>query len=394
MSEVKSIKLTFTNAAEDLPRLVTAYGRAWGGEVALVLRPVEATGLFAWASRGKGRLWKDQGSDSPEQPTAEEPLESILVQVRQAQRSLDPQGAIALRGQWSGVLVCRETGPVVELVRGVSAYAAVRVQSSLGGWRWQVERKPRWFGEERSAQGQSAYLQGAIQEAMASALRLVSEACSIRDTRRRAALDRDYAVEHPVRPAKEAVVNPTDRFRPTLYKAKPEKPPKPPKAPPPAPVLVRSAAALLQHNLGLTQALLDDPSPQTAKQWVKQALAVLGLRAASQRTRAELRPGGGGGFAISLVLSPPEPPEGAQAGLALLEEALRSPSAPPLRVERWALEGAKAPDEAPAPRKRGKGQATPKAPAAPAPAAPDPRDAAVLASLTQKIGELDLSGLV
>lgn len=147
MSESKPIKLVFTNAAEDLPRLVTAYGRGWGGEVALVLRPAEAVGLFVWASRGKGRQWEARGSDALERPQAEEPVPELLEQLRQAQKQLPDAGPITLRGQWSGVLVCREEGPVVELARPVSSYVVVRVQSAPGGWRWQVERKERWFGQ-------------------------------------------------------------------------------------------------------------------------------------------------------------------------------------------------------------------------------------------------------
>ena len=44
---LKRLKLAFTNAAEDVPRLITAYGKGYGGEVALVLRPTEARGLLA-----------------------------------------------------------------------------------------------------------------------------------------------------------------------------------------------------------------------------------------------------------------------------------------------------------------------------------------------------------
>jgi hypothetical protein len=42
---------------------------------------------------------------------------------------------------------------------------------------------------------------------------LLGEACSVRDSRRRAAMDSQYAVEHPVKPAKEGK-DPTERFEP------------------------------------------------------------------------------------------------------------------------------------------------------------------------------------
>ena len=36
-------RLALVNAAEDVPRVIRAYGRACGGEFALVLRPTAAT---------------------------------------------------------------------------------------------------------------------------------------------------------------------------------------------------------------------------------------------------------------------------------------------------------------------------------------------------------------
>ena len=42
----KRFRLSLVNAAEDVPRLVRAYGRACMGEFALVLRPREQRGLL------------------------------------------------------------------------------------------------------------------------------------------------------------------------------------------------------------------------------------------------------------------------------------------------------------------------------------------------------------
>ena len=48
---------------------------------------------------------------------------------------------------------------------------------------------------------------------MARAMGLLGEACSVRDSRRRAALDTTYAAEHLVKPAHEGK-DPTERMRP------------------------------------------------------------------------------------------------------------------------------------------------------------------------------------
>ena len=42
----KEFRLSFVNAAEDVPRLVRAYGRACQGEFAMVLRPAEVNVFY------------------------------------------------------------------------------------------------------------------------------------------------------------------------------------------------------------------------------------------------------------------------------------------------------------------------------------------------------------
>ena len=49
---------------------------------------------------------------------------------------------------------------------------------------------------------------------------LLGEVCSVRDSRRRAALDTAYAVEHQIRPAREGK-DPTERLQPREPRKKP-----------------------------------------------------------------------------------------------------------------------------------------------------------------------------
>ena len=67
-----------------------------------------------------------------------------------------------------------------------------------------------WPGKDTGA---AHTLIKAIEGGLARAMGLLGEACSVRDSRRRAALDSDYAIDHPVRPAREGK-DPTERFKP------------------------------------------------------------------------------------------------------------------------------------------------------------------------------------
>lgn len=412
MSEIVRLKLAFTNAAEDVPRLITAYGKGYGGELALVLRPTEGRGLLAWASRGKGKGWRAQSSDTVQIPSDEEPLQGLLDELKMLQQNLGAAGPMTLRGQWAGVLALGES-PILEMVRSISAYARVRIQSAEQGWRWQVERLQRWFGEPTANQGQAVLLTEAITSAMASAMGIVGEACSVRDTRRRSAYDAQWAVEHPNRPAKEPATQPAAKFNPKVKAEKPPKPAKEPKtpkaekaprtpkqAPAPQKFTMRTAAELLSLTQAQTQALLEDPSAASAKQWVKAALSAMGAAAASIQTKAELRPGGAGGYAVKLLLKPSEEEGAAQATILTLEQTLGAKGAPPLRLETWGISGAesrtqrtpKAPQVQPAPTSTpAKGK---KGAKAQQPPAEDPRDKTLLAAVGDQLGKLDLSSLV
>jgi hypothetical protein len=102
----------------------------------------------------------------------------------------------------------------VEVARKLAAYGVLRIVSNPGeGWSWRVERNERWFCRPGADTGNAATLLEAIEGGLARAMGLLGEGCSVGDSRRRAALVTDYAVEHPVRPAKDGK-DPTERFNP------------------------------------------------------------------------------------------------------------------------------------------------------------------------------------
>ena len=138
--------------------------------------------------------------DAPQPPTEPMAPKAAIHLVRLAQRCIPRDGPITLRGRWSGALLWGEGPPQLELKRGLAAYGTLWVRShGPAGWSWAFERSERWFSEptENGGSGLST-LAEAMQAGVLGAMRLVREACSHRDTHRRAAFDPDYAKKHPV----------------------------------------------------------------------------------------------------------------------------------------------------------------------------------------------------
>ena len=145
----KRFRLSFVNAAEDVPRVIRAYGRACGGEFALVLRPTESTGILVHVSKQGAVQWTPRdGRDAPAFPEEATTSEDAVAAVKEAQKRPGRQGPITLRGQWSGYLHCDGNVPVVELRRKLATYAVLTIASrpEEGVWAWKVERLERWFG--------------------------------------------------------------------------------------------------------------------------------------------------------------------------------------------------------------------------------------------------------
>jgi hypothetical protein len=212
----KKFRLSFVNAAEDVPRLVRAYGRACQGEFALVLRPPDQSGLLALVTKEGATFWRPStsgGTDAPDTPSRPIEAKDAVRLIKAEQQAVRKPGPITLKGQWSGYLHCDGGAPRVELVRKLAAYGVLTISSSPEGWSWSVARTEKWFSKPGADTGSALTLLKAIEGGLARAMGLLGEACSVRDSHRRAALDTSFAADHPIKPAHEGK-DPTERLRP------------------------------------------------------------------------------------------------------------------------------------------------------------------------------------
>ena len=296
----KRFALNIVGAIEDRPRQIRAYGRACGGEFALVMRPRERSALLVHLTKQGGHAWRsgqippaaeghlrararlELGGDRPRLVLSEgphagtaflsydpvpetlpngavllvefnpndqfahliatvsgdspllpfEPIapKDAVAAVRQAQKDVPDPGPTTLRGRWSGHLYCDDNKPILRLARRLAAYGTLEIRSELGlGWSWSFHRDGKWFASEGTDTGAGyAFLEEAIEAGILGAMKLVREACSFRDTRRRAAIDSAYAQQHPIAVPKEPK-NPVERLKePAPPKAKAPRAPKVP----------------------------------------------------------------------------------------------------------------------------------------------------------------------
>ncbi len=216
----KRFRLSLVNAAEDVPRMVRAYGRACMGEFALVLRPREQRGVLVLMTKKEGaRAWQAGDADAPGVPTATLTPEAAVKLLKDEQKGLPKAGPITLRGQWSGWLYCDEGAPRVELTRKLAAYGVLTISSVAGqGWAWKVARTEKWFSKPGADEGNAPTLLAAVEAGLRRAMGLLGEACSLRDSSRRAAYDSGFAAEHPIRPAREGK-DPTEKIKARPVKA-------------------------------------------------------------------------------------------------------------------------------------------------------------------------------
>ena len=191
--------LRIDNAAEDVPRRIQGSGRTPnGGTWGLVLLPHNQVGTLLLAAKdGSVRQWRQTDrSDCPQMPTDSVELDPAVAALHSLGRQrLGPRTPITLKGEWKGHMKCTEYGPVVTLRRTLNSYVELLIESTNGPrreWRWTLKRSKRWFTEGTERSGTSVALLGAIRAALASAEGVVGEACTVRDTRRRGAKDKDY----------------------------------------------------------------------------------------------------------------------------------------------------------------------------------------------------------
>ncbi|MBK7759542.1 MAG: hypothetical protein IPI35_24725 [Deltaproteobacteria bacterium] len=232
MAGREQFRLNIEGADEDVPRLLLAYGRGCGGEVAFVLRPRDGEGVLVHQVKGQpAQVWVSNltqlpegirpsnagklSADGPQKPAWAVGSNEAVSLIKRLKASPPKAGPATLRGTWKGELRCNDMRPTVHLQRKVAAYGTLHVESdSSGRWTALFERGEKWFStakQERTPPYDS--LGEAIQRGMVQMTGLVSEACSFRDTRRRNTVDPSYAEAHPYRPPRE-VKDPTEKYNP------------------------------------------------------------------------------------------------------------------------------------------------------------------------------------
>ena len=234
---MKPALLKIVGASEQVPRMITAYGRRGKGEWAYAATP--AKGLAALVCR-EGRDWTrwtahpPQGeatglwADAPTRPAQTTDQVAAIASFDAAKVAAKPQPT-EWRGRWSGTMSCDAEGrPVVTLQRQVAPYVLAQVSSGPEGWTPRVRVKDTWFARAAETRREAeaapvASMKDAITIAIELVLRLAAPVCAMRDTTRRAAFDEQYAKAHPLklpadgpdatarmsRKAKEAVAEPT-----------------------------------------------------------------------------------------------------------------------------------------------------------------------------------------
>jgi hypothetical protein len=268
---MKRFRLKITDKFEDRPRLITAYGRVKGGEVGLVLRPLDhrvllvhitKEGARVWENhegvvsaewpRLKGRVrkytmttsfvgmeaseqhedlegkgfWLGEGEDgeqitaaldvankvahrvvgdAPRRPSVAMATKDAVAMIRVAQKGNPKRGPATFRGQWTGVLICDDGKPRIELRRKLASYGWLHIRSDEDGWHWRFERQAKWFTDDAVDQGGAyASLVQAIDAGVAGGMGLVRQACGVRDTTRKTVTEEPPAPE-PVGPKPRVV---------------------------------------------------------------------------------------------------------------------------------------------------------------------------------------------
>ena len=222
-------RLSILGNTEDVPRLIRGYGRLISGEVALVLRPRERKALLVrLATAEEALVWEGDGSSDylhiPEQVM---PAAAAIKLAKDAQKPAPEKSSITLRGTWTGIYVCDDGRPRIQLKRKLATYGTLFLTSSPeGGWDWEFQRAGKWFAESRAASGYGGdTLVEALQRAVLGAMEPVKEACSFRDTHRRREHDPEYAKAHPLQAKeKKPPKDPLERMK----EPKPKKARKPP----------------------------------------------------------------------------------------------------------------------------------------------------------------------
>jgi hypothetical protein len=143
--------------------------------------------------------------DAPRRPSTEMATKDAVALTRVAQKGTRKRGPATFRGQWTGVLICDDGKPRIELRRKLASYGWLHIRSDEDGWHWLFERQAKWFTEEAVDQGGAyASLVQAIDAGVAGGMGLVRQACGVRDTTRKTATEEPPAPP-PVGPKPRAM---------------------------------------------------------------------------------------------------------------------------------------------------------------------------------------------
>ena len=210
-------RLSILGNTEDVPRLIRGYGRLISGEVAVVLRPRERKALLVrLATPDEALVWEGDGSsDYLHVPERVMSAAEAIKLAKDAQKPTPEKGSVTLRGTWTGIYVCDDNRPRIQLKRKLATYGTLILTSSPeGGWEWEFQRSGKWFGESRAVSGYGGdSLVEALQRAVLGAMEPVKEACSFRDTHRRREADPEWAKAHPLKAKeKKAPKDPIERM--------------------------------------------------------------------------------------------------------------------------------------------------------------------------------------
>ena len=213
---MEKFRLNILGADEDVPRVLLAYGRGCGGEVAFVMRPRDNTALLVHqVKKQPAKVWRtDLGLAPSHAPELDADPAAAVAELKRLKAAPPPAGPATLKGKWAGLLVCDDGTPRVTLERKVAAYGILKLTSKPDGrWTATFDRAGKWFTAAKQESVERSGLAEAITAGMGLVVGLVSEACSFRDTRRRNTVDADYAAQHPYTPPKEPK-DPTGRYQP------------------------------------------------------------------------------------------------------------------------------------------------------------------------------------
>ena len=205
----KKFRLTITNAAEDMPRMLSAYGRFNGGECALVLRPIDGKAALVHIEKTGATHWSVDGQscgDAPMVPSVACTEAEAVAIINSIKKDLPKSAPITLRGQWRGFIhVGHAEGPQVQLIRKIATYGQLEIVSmGKAGWTWRLTRTERWFSRPGVETGETIHLAKAIEAGLAASIGVLGQACSFKDSHRRSAFDAGHAEKYPVKPARQA----------------------------------------------------------------------------------------------------------------------------------------------------------------------------------------------